>query len=102
MNPQLPIACTLSPEDLRARRGDLLPGLAERVVATERVDGGIRLQFAAEPDIVSTIAKVVEAERQCCAFLRFEISVPPAAGPVALTIIAPPEAQGVLEELIQG
>jgi hypothetical protein len=100
MNPHIPIACTLSSDELQRRRHELLPGLAGRVIASERVEGGLRWQFAAETDIVSAIAKVVDAERHCCRFLRFEIAVDPDGGPVSLTITAPPEAKEVLEQLL--
>jgi hypothetical protein len=97
---RIPIGCTLSPDELRDRRGELLPGLAERAVDRQLVDDGIRLRFAPSPDLVSAIARVVDSERQCCAFLRFDISVEPAGGPVTLTVSGPPEAQPLLAELI--
>lgn len=101
MTTKLPIACTLSPEDLRARRNELLPGLADRAVAHERVDGGIRLQFSSAPDILTTLARAVDAERQCCRFLGFAIAMEPNLGPITLTVTAPPEAQELLADLIQ-
>jgi hypothetical protein len=100
MTTQPPIACTLTPDELRARREGLLPGLATRAVALERVDGGVRLQFAPAPGIVSTIAQVVDGERQCCRFLQFAITTEADDGPVALRITAPPEAQDVLSDLV--
>ena len=101
-NSTIPVACTLSPDELHQRRGELLPGLAELAVAREMVDHGVRLRFAPIPDIVTTVARVVEAERHCCAFLRFEISVDPGGGAVTLTVSGPAEAQPLLAELTAG
>jgi hypothetical protein len=100
MTSKIPIACTLSPADLRARRQALLPGLAERATAIERVDGGLRLYFAPAPDIVSSIARVVDAERECCRFLQFAITVDADVGPIALTVTGPPEADELLQDLV--
>ena len=100
MTTKPPIACTLTPDELRARRDGLLPGLAERALSREPVDGGIRLQFVHTPDIVRSIARVVDAERHCCRFLQFSITTEVDAGPVALTITGPPEAQDVISDLL--
>jgi hypothetical protein len=95
-----PIACTLTPDQLRARRDGLLPGLAERAQSIEQVDGRICMRFAPHPEIVTTIAKVVDAERQCCRFLAFTFSIPPDLGAITLEIAAPPEAHSLLAELV--
>ncbi len=95
-----PVACTLSQEELRERRGELLPGLAQQASGRQLVEHGVRLRFAPAPGIVGTIARVVDSERLCCAFLRFEISVEPDGGAVTLTVSGPPEAQPLLAELI--
>jgi hypothetical protein len=100
MTAKPPIACTLTPEELRARREGLLPGLAERAVSIAPVDGGVRLTFTPGPDVVATIARVVDAERQCCRFLRFAITIEPDPGPISLTITAPPEGQEILAEIV--
>jgi arsenate reductase len=89
-----PVACTLSADDLRQRREELLPGLAQLAIGLEKVNQGVKLRFAPAPDIVSAIARVVDVERRCCAFLRFEILVDAAGGP--------PEAQPLLAELTAG
>jgi hypothetical protein len=80
----LPIACTLGPAAVRARREDLLRGLVRR--AEERIDlpNGYRVRFTPAKDLLSTIASVVDLERQCCRFLRFYLSVDPDDGPVWL------------------
>jgi hypothetical protein len=85
----LPVACTLGPAALKARREDLLGGLVRR--ASERIDlpNGYRVRFEPAEDILSTIARVVEIERQCCRFLRFEVTVEPDNGPIWLQFTGP-------------
>ena len=85
----LPIACTLGPAALKARREDLLGGLVRR--ASERIElpNGYRVRFDPTDDILSTIAKVVELERQCCRFLTFELAIEPDNGPIWLQFTGP-------------
>jgi hypothetical protein len=66
-----PVACTLLPDQLNARRAELLPGLAARAKSCARIADGYRLEFAATDDLFHAIASVVAAERHCCRFLRF-------------------------------
>ena len=87
--PDLPIACTLTPDALRARREGLLSALLRRAVGQEELPQGLRLRFAPTAETLSTIALAVEAERHCCRFLRFAIMVEPDGGPVFLELTGP-------------
>lgn len=81
-----PIVCTLTPGELAGRRGALLPGLAARAQRVARAEHGYRLVFAPAPELLRAIADVVEAERHCCQFLRFELTVEAGLGAVSLTV----------------
>jgi hypothetical protein len=96
----LPLACTLTPSELAARRGGLLPGLAARAVASAPVEGGRAWRFDDAPGLLADIAAVVEAERRCCRFLRFALAVEPGDGPVALTVTGPEGTAEFLESLV--
>jgi hypothetical protein len=95
-----PIACTLTSDQLRTRRQGLLPGLAARAEAIEWCADGVRLRFAAAPDLVGAIAAVIEAERECCRFLTFELTVEADGGPIALRVRAPAAAMPLVADLI--
>ena len=97
----IPVACALSPETLRAQRAQLLPGLVTMAVGRERIPNGLRLQFAASSDVLQIIASTVDAERQCCRFLRFDMTVEPDGGPVWLTLSGPAGTAEFLEALVQ-
>jgi hypothetical protein len=85
----LPIVCALTPAALHARRENLLGVLTAR--ATERVElpDGLRLRFAAGADLLALVARVIEAERECCRFLRFVLVVEPDEGPFTLDLTGP-------------
>ena len=85
----LPIACTLTPDALQARRTGLLADLLRRIDGREDLPNGIRLQFTSTAETLTTIASVVEAERHCCRFLRFGITIEPDGGPVFLELSGP-------------
>jgi hypothetical protein len=86
----LPILCSLTPEALEARRQGLLSELLGLAEDYERLSAGIRLRFPAASAPISTIVCTVEAERHCCRFLRFSITVEPDDGPIVLEVSGPP------------
>ena len=97
---RLPIACTLTAGELRARRGELLPGLiAQALERVERSDG-FAWRFAARTEVLHALTSVIDAERQCCPFLRFELTVEPGQGPLWLAVSGPAGTKAVLAELL--
>jgi hypothetical protein len=85
----LPVACTLDPAALTARREGLLSALLRRANTHEELATGHRLRFEAGDDTLALIARTVEAERRCCRFLRFQITVEPDGGPIVLELTGP-------------
>jgi hypothetical protein len=98
---ELPIACTLIPEALRTRREGLLMDLVRRAERRENLANGLRLEFAPSGDTIASIARVVEAERHCCRFLRFGMTVEPDGGPVFLELTGPPGTRDFLIDLFE-
>lgn len=97
----LPIACTLTPDALRARRAGLLSELLRRTDSREVLPDGLRLRFAPADEALATIVRAVEAERHCCRFLRFGITVEPDKGPVFLELTGPPGTGEFLAALLE-
>jgi hypothetical protein len=95
----LPIVCTLTPAAIAARQAALLPGLVRRAESREDTADGIRLRFPS--DALSAIAATVDAERQCCRFLRFDITVEPGGGPIWLALAGPPGTREFLAALLE-
>jgi hypothetical protein len=87
----LPIACNLTPAALTARRDEMLTALAGRASIRQATDNGYRIEFSADDaGVLAAIAAVVDAERQCCRFLRFQITVEPDGGPISVDLSGPP------------
>ena len=84
----LPLACTLDSGTLEARRDQLLPGLIAAADSREVLTDGVRLRFP-DPDILPRLLQVVDGERKCCRFLRFEVTLEPDLGPIWLTVTGP-------------
>jgi hypothetical protein len=95
----LPIVCELTPETVRTRRAALLPGLAARAERRDDTENGYRLTFAASSETLRAITDTIEAERQCCRWLRFELTLAPDNGPIVLTLSGPPGAREFLAAL---
>jgi hypothetical protein len=97
----MPIACTLGPGALAARRQGLLSDLLRRAETHEELPQGHRLSFVAAEDTLALIVKTVEAERQCCRFLRFQITVEPDGGPVSVELTGPPGTREFVSALFE-
>ena len=97
---EIPIACTLSSDALQARRDGLLAALLQRAERHELIDGGLRVAFPPDDDTLTTLAQVVDAERRCCRFLRFVITVEPNAGPISLELSGPPGTREFIAGLL--
>ena len=97
---ELPVACTLTPADLAARRGGLLPGLAARATGSAAIEGGRSWRFDSRPGLLADVAAVIEAEHRCCRFLRFALTIEPGDGPVTLEVTGPEGTARFLEDLL--
>lgn len=94
-----PIFCTLTPGQLRKQRDALLPGLVRRATFVDPLEDGYRLRFDPSSETLGAIAKVIDAERQCCRFLRFELTVMPDGGPTTLIVAGPAGTREFLDGL---
>jgi len=92
-----PIVCTLSSGDLNARRAELLPGVVARAASREALASGYRFTFAAESETLNLIVRAIDAERQCCRFLDFRLTVSPSGGPLTLEVTGPEGTRQFLE-----
>jgi hypothetical protein len=87
--PELPIVCTLGPDALNARRQGLLSALLQQSAGRELLPNGLRLRFAPSGETLSSIARAVDAERHCCRFIRFTLTVEPDEGQFTLDLTGP-------------
>lgn len=86
-----PVACTLSSEDLGLRLAWIRQVTSANLLSHRLT--GTKLQLTYRQGAKRDLEQIVDRERECCAFLRFELRE--VAGTVELTIEAP---SGVGEE----
>jgi hypothetical protein len=101
MKRELPIACTLSEQELRFRQESLIRELTTLAQEITALDAGYKLRFAPDGGLLPRLAEFVEQERQCCPFLQFTMTVEPATGPIHLTITGPEGINAFLENAFQ-
>ena len=83
----IPVACTLGADDLQERLARIA-ALGQHLL-TQRQEGG-ELFLAYMPEAAGELREIVALERECCAFLAFQLTE--ADGRVQLRITAPPES----------
>jgi hypothetical protein len=88
-----PIACTLEPEAVPDRLEAWRTTLEDAVSRTTAADGTLRIEFG-ETTQLAEVARLVDAEWHCCAFLSFAI-VADHRG-LALEVRAPESAAAVV------
>ena len=85
---ETPIACTLSPASY-GERMKTIAALFARSLRMSRRDGR-RLHLSFAPNDKVAVEDFVAKERECCAFLDFDLKATPEA--VDVTITVPPRA----------
>jgi hypothetical protein len=101
MMADLPILCSLTPQALEARKQGLLTALLHRSIGQESLGEGLRLRFDASSETLSNLVRAVDAERHCCRFLRFTITVEPDEGAVILDLTGPPGTREFVAALLE-
>ena len=96
-----PIACTLSPAELRAQRDELLPGLISTALQRIPLPHGVRLVFGATAKRLRQLYAVEQLEKRCCAFLQFHIDLTPGGGALVLDVTGPEGTEQLLESLLE-
>jgi len=96
MNEENEIACRLLGPEFAARKEKITRELfAHAEEAIERVDG-YAYRFPGEAPWPATVLDFIEAERECCPFLHFEVAFEPNHGPLWLTLRGPGEVKSFI------
>ena len=66
----------------------------------ELLEDGLRLLFEPSSETLSRITNAIEAERRCCRFLRFTLTVQPDEGQFALELTGPPGTREFVAALL--
>ncbi len=97
---ELPIACTLTDAAFQQRRAEMLPRIQEQIQSLKPLDAGYALQFAADEAVLEDVFRLIQLERQCCAFLQFDLTIEPDHGPVWLSLTGPDGTKAFLENVL--
>ena len=97
MSRPLPIVCTLSATDLRARGEELRALGGDGLLDATEDEGRAVLRFRPNPLVRERVEAVVAAESECCAFLDVEVAHRDDA--TVLTISAPNGGAEMVHEL---
>jgi hypothetical protein len=84
MADEIPVACCLSNEELRTREATLLAQFKSALLTTEELADGYLFRIPGDKKWLAVAAELIAAERECCPFLRFELTAEPAMGPVTV------------------
>jgi hypothetical protein len=96
---RLPIACNLNDAEFQRRRADLLTTFQGALLETRELDDGYAYRFPSGANWISELAQLIAFERECCPFLRFNLRVEPANGPLWLELTGPAGTKEFLQTL---
>jgi hypothetical protein len=94
------IACSLTSAELRERTATLLAQFSSAALATEELRDGYAFHLPGDGKWISTIAKIIVAERECCPFLTFEFVAQPNMGPICVRVTGPAGTKNFLKTVL--
>jgi hypothetical protein len=95
----LPIACNLNDADFQRRRAELLETFRGALLETRELDDGYAYEFPSGAKWIAEVAQLITFERECCPFLRFNLRLEPANGPLWLELTGPEGTKDFLQSL---
>lgn len=100
MADEIPVACCLSNEELRTREATLLAQFKSALLTTEELSDGYLFRIPGDKKWLAATAELIAAERECCPFLRFELTAQPAMGPVTVRMTGPAGTKEFLKSIL--
>jgi hypothetical protein len=94
----LPIACTLSGPELADRRG-VVKEIFKGCLRETELEDGREFVFPGDGEWAARLTEFIVFERECCAFLTFELVFEPGGGPIRLRMRAPEGAGDIVAEM---
>ncbi|MET0306679.1 MAG: hypothetical protein ABW196_10715 [Solirubrobacterales bacterium] len=97
MAQDLPIVCSLNVGDMEQRLAAIGEIGRKSLIDHQKTDGKHLLRFRPDPETREDLAAIVEAEKQCCAFL--DLTLVEGCRDLTLAIGAPEAGQATAEGL---
>jgi hypothetical protein len=96
---ELPIACSLTDPEFQRRRTELLKIFQGALLETKELADGYAYRFPSGANWIAELAQLITFERECCPFLRFNLRLEPANGPLWLELTGPQGTKDFLQAL---
>ncbi len=100
MSEEIPVACCLSDSELRIREVTLLAQFKAAVIESEELDNGFLFRVRGDNKSVALVTELIMAERECCPFLKFELILEPAMGPISVCMTGPAGTKEFLKSIL--
>jgi hypothetical protein len=95
----LPVACSLTTNELQERSQHVLQKVRAALVEIKELENGYAYRLPSDGAWIGELANLVNLERQCCLFLRFNIIVEPDNGPIWLELTGPSGTKDFLKSI---
>ena len=100
MSDEIPVACCLSDSELRIREATLLAQFRAALIESEELDNGYLFRVRGDNKSIAVVTELIMAERECCPFLKFELSLEPAMGPLSVRMTGPAGTKEFLKSIL--
>lgn len=90
-------ACSLDQAGQEKRLEEIAALAARALHEAQAIPRGVRLRLQCTEEVQADLWRLIEAEGECCAFLRFQMRVADRA--VILDVTGPPEARNLIDRL---
>jgi hypothetical protein len=97
---EIPVACCLTDEELRRREATLLAQFKSALIATEELADGYLFRIPGDKKWFVLAAELMGTERECCPFLRFELTAEPGMGPITVQMTGPAGTKEFLKSIL--
>ena len=97
---EIPVACCLSDAELRKREATLLADFKAALTGWQELNDGYAFFLPGNSEWIVLVAELIVAERECCPFLKFELSMEPGMGPVSIRMTGPAGTKEFLQSIL--
>ena len=97
-NTKTELTCKLMPEALRVRKETVLHSLKGKMLDRKELSNGYAFRFPGSDDVVDELVEFIKAERECCDFFVFNLSVSGDKSEAWLTMTGVPGAKDFITD----
>jgi hypothetical protein len=90
------IACSLTEQELRERRREILQKAGEGIVEIQEIENGYAYRFPSDDTWLNDLTNIIKLERKCCPFLTFNLKVQSGNDSIWLELISSEDTKDFL------